>query len=193
MRREDNQIANGFLISFAMCCVFLIIYLIVQCGVNRINTKKDWYVEITNEYINLRSETNTYGVVYGKVRKGEKYKALEVKEDDTYFWYKIRYENDKEYWIANPKATYYLKDYNNPNDITAPILKFYDNTYKTHSIDTITYEHLEIIEDSTDYTLTHTVFKSEDNLYWITYTIKDKAGHSCSKTQQVIFEVEPIL
>ena len=85
---------------------------------------------------------------------------------------------------------------NNPNDIATPVIKYYDDVYKVVSIDDINYKHLEVVEDTDDYEITHIVYhevkKSEFiDQYWILYTITDGAGKSSSKLQKIEFEEKP--
>jgi len=40
--------------------------------------KKGWYVEITQEYINVREDANTNAKILGKALKGELYEVLDM-------------------------------------------------------------------------------------------------------------------
>ena len=160
--------------------------------------KKGWYVEITYQTpINVRLEPNENAKAVGKVNKGEIYRALDVdtKSSDIYFWYKIDY-NGEEGWIASVRKNPWVEDHNNPIDILTPKITFAEDEVNFRSINDINYKHLTITEDSTDYTITHTVYHEvvkERNIdqYWIKYTITDKSGKSSSKTQKIIFEIAP--
>ena len=159
--------------------------------------KKGWYIEITyDQPINVRDIPSTEGEVLGKAKKGEVYKVLDVKTDaKTYYWYKVEYKNDIGY-IASGKKIHWVNDVNNPNDIAVPIIKYYDSVYKVVSIDDINYKHLEVIEDTDKYTITHVVYHEVNpsegiNQYWIEYTITDGAGKSSSKLQKIEFEEKP--
>lgn len=172
-------------VFLAICFTFVYIFKDKKVIIN----EDDWYVEVTNEYINVRSEASAYSSKIGTVYEGAKFKVLDINLDDEYYyWYYIQVDYYNEGWIASGRETSYLTDFNNPHDIKSPTLKFYDEIYYTYSIETITYDHLEITDDKNDYIVSHEVFKSEDNLYWITYTVTDAAGHSISKTQQTVFE-----
>jgi len=156
--------------------------------------KKGWYVEIIYEDpINVRNVPSTNGKELGKVNKGEIYKVLDINtESNIYNWYKIEY-GDTEGWIASGTKIYWVNDVNNPNDIAAPIIKYHEDVYRVVSIDDINYEHLEIVEDTDDYEIKHTVYhevkKSEFiDQYWILYTITDGTGKSSSKLQKIEFE-----
>ena len=159
--------------------------------------KKGWYVEITYDTpINVRTNPKTNAEAIGKVNKGEVYKVLDVNmESSAYYWYKIEFE-DTEGWIASGKKIHWVKDVNNPNDIATPVIKYYDDVYKVVSIKDINYKHLEIVEDTDKYEITHIVYhevkKSEFiDQYWILYTITDGADKSSSKLQKIEFEEKP--
>jgi len=159
--------------------------------------KKGWYVEIIhNDPINVRNTPNTSGKEIGKVNKGEVYKVLDVDmKSVSYYWYKIEFE-DTVGWIASGRKIHWVNDVNNPNDIATPIIKYYDDVYSVVSIKDINYKHLEIIEDTSDYEITHVVYHEVEKTkfidqYWILYTITDGAGKSSSKLQKIEFEEEP--
>ena len=158
--------------------------------------KKGWYVEITNEYINVRDDAHANANLLGTVNKGEVYKVLDMNFDNTaYYWYKIEY-NDSEAQIASRRKSPYVNDFNNPTDIAIPEVKFEENVYKVVSIDDINYKHLEVVEDRDEYEITHEIYhevKKSENIeqYWIYYTITDAAGKSSSKLQKIEFEETP--
>lgn len=157
---------------------------------------KEWYVEITNSYINVREKPQAYANLLGAVYEGEKYEVLDMNLDDyTFVWYKIKTDDSKENWIASKRTSPYLKDNNNPNDIATPVIKLFDNIYYVDTIDDIDYKHLEVWDDRDGYEVTHKVYKEiaeYNNIqYWIVYTVKDKAGKTASKTQRIIFTKNP--
>ena len=159
--------------------------------------KKGWYVEITyNDPINVRSKPSTNGDELGKVNKGEIYKVLDINYDSSaYYWYKIEFE-DTVGWIASGRKIHWVNDVNNPNDIATPVIKYHEDVYKVINIKDINYKHLEVVEDTDDYEITHIVYhevvKSQFiDQYWILYTITDGAGKSSSKLQKIEFEEEP--
>jgi len=159
--------------------------------------KKGWYVEITyKEPIRVRSIPSTTGEEIGTVKKGEVYKVLDINtKSSAYYWYKIEFE-DTEGWIASGKKNHWVNDFNNPNDIATPVIKYHEDVYKVVSIKDINYKHLEIVEDTKDYKITHVVYhevkKSEFiDQYWILYTITDGSGKSSSKLQKIEFEEKP--
>ena len=158
--------------------------------------KEGWYVEITEEYINIRDNSHTNANILGKALNGEVYEVLDMNFDNSaYFWYKIEYKG-KEAWIASKRSKPYVNDVNNPTDILTPIIKYHEDIYKVVSINDINYKHLEVIEDRDDYEITHVVYheykpKEFKDQYWILYTIKDAAGKSSSKLQKIEFEEKP--
>ena len=158
--------------------------------------KKGWYVEIKNEYINVREDAHANADKLGEVKAGEVYKVLEMNFDNSaYYWYKIEY-NGEEAWIASKRKTPYVNDYNNPTDIAIPVIKYHEDVYKVVSIDDINYKHLEVVEDRDDYEITHVVYheyvpSEYKDQYWIKYTITDAAGKSSSKLQKIEFEERP--
>lgn len=155
-----------------------------------------WYVEITNSYINVREEPNTYSSILGKVNEKGKYEVLDINLDNgKYFWYYIEYEQNKKGWIASSRTNPYLVDYNNPTDIAVPTLKFFDDIYYVDSIDEVNYEHLEVIDDKNDFKVTHKIYKEKiengNYQYWIDYIVTDGSGKKTSKMQKIIFLNEP--
>ena len=160
--------------------------------------KKGWYIEVIHDVpINVRDQASTKGKTLGTVSKGEVYKVLDVDtiSSNTFFWYKIEYNNTKGY-VASGRKIHWVNDYNNPNDIQVPTIRFKEGTYKVASIADINYKHLEVIEDTDDYKITHQIYhevKPSEYIdqYWILYTITDGAGKSSSKMQKIEFDVKP--
>lgn len=175
---------------FILLCV-IVSFLIVGITVRLINNEK-WHVEITNDFINVRSEPGVYSRIVGKVEKGETYKVLDVNLDDkNYYWYYIEIDYFNTGWIASDRKNPYLKDFNNPYDIIPPTIKYYEDVYYVKSIDDINYNHLEVT-DNTDYKIDHIVYyEEEQNQYWITYTVTDSGENQTSTTQKIVFETEP--
>ena len=158
--------------------------------------KKGWYVEITNDYINVRDNSHANASKLGEVYKGDVYKVLDMNFDNTaYYWYMIEYKG-KEAWIASKRKTPFLKDYNNPTDIAVPVIKYHEDVYNVVNIDDINYKHLEVVDDRDEYTITHEVYheykpSEHKDQYWILYTVTDGAGKSSSKLQKIEFEEKP--
>lgn len=161
------------------------------------NLKDGWYVEIVNEYINIREKPDRYSNSYSKVHKGEVYKVLDINlENKNNFWYHIQIDKKKTGWIANPRTEKYLIDHNNPSDIAIPIIKLSGKEYRVNSIKDISYDHLTLWDDREGYEVTHIVYheykaKEDVDQYWIKYTITDKAGKSSSKTEKIFFTITP--
>ena len=158
--------------------------------------KKGWHIEVQNDYINIRKEASATSDILGEVKKGEVYKVIEVETVGNTQWYKIEYEKDKYGWIFNSNSSDYLDDINNPEDIYAPTLKFFDTVYYVNSIDEITYEHLEVEDDKPGVTVTHKVYhevnsETGKDQYWIQYTATDAVGKSVSKVQKIEFNERP--
>ena len=158
--------------------------------------KKGWHVEIENDYINIRKEASATADILGEVKKGEVYKVLEVETVGDTYWYKIEYEKDKYGWIFNYNSSDYLEDNNNPEDIAAQTLQFFNDVYYVDSIDDINYDHLEVEDDKPGVTVTHKVFhevnaETGKDQYWIQYTATDAVGKSVSKVQKIEFNERP--
>ena len=183
--------------------IIIIVAFITQIVVDNANA---WKVEITNDYVNVRKDHSVYETQIDKVYKGDTYKVIEIYLDDpNYVWYKIELDGGSEGWIASGRNEPYVKEINNPNasseedyfvDYKKPILRFFEDTYKTESIDTITLDHLEIIEDS-EYEVTYEVYKEEEPIdvpgpqYWIQYTVVDAFNNKTVKVQRIEFEITP--
>lgn len=158
--------------------------------------KNGWHIEVENDYINIRKEASATADILGEVKKGEVYKVVEVETVGNTQWYKIEYEKDKYGWIFNSSNSNYLDDVNNPEDIAAPTLKFYESVYYANSIDEITYDHLDVEDDKPGVTVTHQVYhevnsETGKDQYWIQYTATDAVGKSVSKVQKIEFNVRP--
>ncbi len=189
---------------FLIFMVIVIVGVLTYFGIKQVmenkkisEIKKGWYVEITyDEPIRVRETANTKGKEIGAVNKGEVYKVLEVNLDSNiYYWYKIAYK-DTEGWIASRRNKPWVNDVNNPTDIAVPEVKFKNDVYKVRSIDDITYKHLEVVEDTDNYTITHKIYHEVKpsefiDQYWILYTITDGAGKSSSKMQKIEFDIKP--
>jgi len=159
--------------------------------------KKGWHVEVVYKTpINVRTKPSTEGDKIGEAKKGEVYKVLDINmESSAYYWYKIEYGNEIG-WIASGKKINWVKDINNPNDIAVPVIKYHEDVYNVVSINDIDYDHLEIIEDTDEYEITHIVYHEVNaakfiDQYWILYTITDGADKSSSKLQKIEFEETP--
>ena len=194
-----KQVLKCILFLVIIAGGFLIYFKIGDIKKNKLyeEIKNAWYVEITLDKINVRKDHYEDEEAIGKVKKGEIYKVLDIDTTSSsiYFWYKIDYKGE-EGWIASGRKNHWLEDHNNPNDIQTPEIKFESNLYQVRSIDDINYKHLEVIEDSDDYEITHTVYHEIDlerfiDQYWILYTITDASGKSSSKMQKIEFEITP--
>ena len=166
----------------------------------KIDFKNDWYVEITNDFINVRSYSKASSKWLGEVYSGEKFPVSDVdyESSNTYYWYKIEYEVNKYGWIASDKNDAYLIDYNNPNDIAVPTIKI---LYFLHAkdINSITFDNLEVWDDKGKPEITYKVYHekgiNKDNeyvdQYWIMYTVTDKSGKFDSKLGSIEFDIAP--
>ena len=72
-------------------------------SLSQLKEGKFMVVEVTNEFINVRSESSTKSNKIGQVFKGEKYVVIDLVNGSSYKWYKIKDENGIEGFIANPK------------------------------------------------------------------------------------------
>ncbi len=186
--------------------VFLVIVvLIVGIFIYYKVDQKKWKIEVISKEINYRSDHDANSNLIGKVRKGSKFKVLEVYLDDPYFiWYKVK-RNMSTGWIASDRYDPYVKEINSPNsevkeatvvDYNPPVLRFFDDVYYVKDIESINYDHLEVTDDSS-YHLSHVVYYEEHPedtdipQYWIQYIAEDEAGNKASKIQKIVFENEP--
>ena len=163
----------------------------------KIDPSKDFYVEVTNEYINIREESKQLSNNLGRVKKGEKYLVYDVNSSDgSYIWYKIKYDKDKYGWIANKKGSPYLNEYNNPEDVSNPTIKILYLPYQAKNINSIGFENLEVWDDKgtpeITYEIYHEVKESEGiDQYWILYTVTDDVGKTAQKLGSIEFETKP--
>lgn len=172
-------------------------YTKVYNKVEKIDPSKDFYVEVTNEYINIREESKQLSNNLGRVKKGEKYLVYDVNSSDgSYIWYKIKYDKDKYGWIANKKGSPYLNEYNNPEDVSNPTIKILYLPYQAKNINSIGFENLEVWDDKgtpeITYEIYHEVKESEGiDQYWILYTVTDEVGKTAQKLGSIEFETKP--
>ena len=200
--------------------IFLIIVVIIGLGVGgylffkkqneekRIaEIKKGWYIEVANDYINVRDEATTLSDRLGKIKKGEVYKVLDLvnkKKDKECYWYHIELKDNKQGYVCNPKGDNnrgkYLIDYGNTNDLYTPTISYKEEVYKVENIDKITYDHLSLWDDQEGYKVTHKVYHEKEKCnsksdgiekYWIKYTITDTSDKSASTTQKIEFDEKP--
>lgn len=163
----------------------------------KIDPSKDFYVEVTNEYINIREESKQLSNNLGRVKKGEKYLVYDVNSSDgSYIWYKIKYDKDKYGWIANKKGSPYLNEYNNPEDVSNPTIKILYLPYQAKNINSIGFENLEVWDDKgtpeITYEIYHEVKEGEGiDQYWILYTVTDEVGKTAQKLGSIEFETKP--
>ena len=163
----------------------------------KIDPSKDFYVEVANEYINIREESKQLSNNLGRVKKGEKYLVYDVNSSDgSYIWYKIKYDKDKYGWIANKKGSPYLNEYNNPEDVSNPTIKILYLPYQAKNINSIGFENLEVWDDKgtpeITYEIYHEVKESEGiDQYWILYTVTDEVGKTAQKLGSIEFETKP--
>lgn len=168
--------------------------------------KKGWYIEVVNDFINVREDASSLSLKLGKVKKGQVFKVLDLKDkkkDKECYWYHIEYKGDQTGYVCNPKdekKTKYLNDYNDPNDLYTPKISYKEEVYKVKSIDKITYDHLTLWDDHDDYKVTHKVYHEKEKCdsksdgiekYWIRYTITDATGKNASTTQRIEFTEKP--
>lgn len=166
--------------------------------------KSAWKIEITEEMVNVREEHGLYEYKVGTAVSGDIFKVLDFYDEDArYVWYKVKLKNGTIGWIASGRNVPYVKEINNPKGIASyeidyakPKIRFFEEDYVVYDIKSISYNHLEIIEDS-EYTIEHIVYyeehpkDKEEPQYWIKYIVTDAFGNKASKVQRIIFTVEP--
>lgn len=196
-------VATFFVLVIIMIAGFGIFVFMNEKEKNKIR----WKVEIIHEYINVRDNPSTDSTVIGKAPQGNIYNVLSVNLDHpSYVWYEIEYRKGMSGWIASERNIPYVKEYNNPNykddedaqesyeiDYINPVIKYFDDKYYTYDINSISYDHLEI-EDDSEYEITNKLYVEECINYrnfWIQYIVKDSFGNTSKKVQRIVFEVEP--
>ncbi len=169
-----------------------------------------WKIEIVIDKVNIRSDHTNLEAKIGEAKKGVVYKVLEIYlEDDKFVWYKVSLGKDSEGWIASSRKEPYVKEINNPKSLDSdeaseeyfieynpPVVKYYEDVYEVDNIENITYDHLEITDES-EYTVSHEVYYEEkpkdSNIpqYWIQYVVTDKFGNTTKKVQKIEFQTKP--
>ena len=170
--------------------IFLCMFSVSKLKKDSLSFEDKWYIEITSDYINIRATPSQYALGRGQVLKGDKFLVQDIYTDDKKFvWYLI----DKG-WVADLRYNKYLIDYNNPNDIAPPILKYNKEIYYANSFSEITMDHLDIWDDQPGYEKFFIVYHEKNDSidqYWIKYTVVDISGKAVSKTQKIIFNEPP--
>ncbi len=180
-----------------------------------IENKNAWKIEIINAEVNIRELPDATSNDLGDAFLGDVFKVVELYEEDLKFvWYKVEYDKDKFGWISSARQVPYVKEINNPNGLSSssddefildyerPQITYVEPDgyiiYSTYDLNSINYEHLNIIEDS-EYTITHKVFyeakpvDSDTPQWWIQYFVEDVNGNKKDATQRIEFEVEPAI
>lgn len=190
-------------IAISLIVVGLVGYACVRyhCLNNlKIDLDNDWYIIVTNDFINVRREPDASSQKYGQVKEKEVYKVKDfiINKNGSgleYFWYKIRYDNT-DGWITSGEKKDYLKDYNNPNDLANPSINFLYLPYIAKDVDSIGFENLKLSDDKGIMDISYKVYREYDSYsglsnYWIKYTVYDKSYKKTSKIGSIIFENEP--
>lgn len=191
---------------FTLLILAAILAALIFFGKRYYDNLKAFKVEITQEEINVREEHDLYTNKLAEVKKGNKYNVIDIYLDDPrYVWYKIEYENNRYGWIASGRKNPYVVEINNPNgkgdveykeDYAKPIIKFFEEDYSVLDIESITYDHLTI-EDESDYKIKHEIYYEAhptdrpEPQYWIKYTVTDDFGNASTKVQRIIFVNPP--
>lgn len=113
----EKIITKKQIIITSIILILELISLIIICFKNNndiyketiIQANSDFQIEVINDYINIRSSSNTESKVLGSVNKGDIYNVLDVTGTTTHVWYKINYKGKKGY-IASPKEEPYIKE-----------------------------------------------------------------------------------
>lgn len=162
--------------------------------------KEGWYVEVLSDYLNIRKEDDQNSSKLSEAKKGDVFAVLDMSVHGGNYWYKVEYDKEKTGWVCNPKGYEYLFDGNNPEDIKAPTIRFFDAVYYVDSIDKINYKHLEVTDDKEGVVVTHKVYHEvvessneyeNRDQYWIQYTATDAVGKTAKKVQKIVFNKRP--
>ena len=162
--------------------------------------KEGWYVEILNDYVNIRKEDDQNSSKLAEAKKGDVFAVIEMSIHGGNYWYKVEFEKERVGWVCNPKGYEYLYDGNNPEDIAFPTIRFFDTIYYVDSIDKINYNHLEVKDDREGVVITHKVYHEvvesaneyeNKDQYWIQYIATDAVGKIAKKVQKIVFNKRP--
>lgn len=166
-----------------------------------------WRIKITYEDgINIRSDHYSHVSHFNKAYAGEKYIVHDVwNEDPKFVWYQVELTKTKLVWIASAREEPWVEEINNPKakklntnyiDYDKPEVNFTTTPYETNTLNTITYDHVEIF-DRSKYEVSHQVYlegRTENNpeeQYWLEITVEDIFGNVTNKTQKVVFTTNP--
>lgn len=169
-----------------------------------IRYKNAWKIIIKEEFINIREEPTAYSNKLGEAKRNEIYVVTDMYyKDEKFVWYQVKLEDNKKAgWICSERNYPYVEEVNNPkkdedrefvSDYAKPVVKYEEDIYRTKDINSITYDHLKITDDS-EYKVTSVVYKEtcpDYHQYWIKYTVKDKYDNTTEKYQAIAFEEEP--
>ncbi len=189
---------------FKLLLVLLILFGVYKGVRKYLEYKNAWKIVIVEEKVNIREEATIYSNKLGEARRNDVFIVKEKVLENKYVWYKIVLKDDEEHtygWISSERKYPYVKEFNAKKakedktitDNAKPVIKYDEDVYHTKDINTITYDHLRITDDS-KYTITSEIYKEtcpSYHQYWIVYTVTDKFDNKATKTQAIAFEEEP--
>ena len=192
--------------KFIRIVLLILILFGAYKGVKKyIHYRTAWKVQVTTEFINIREESTPYSNKLGEAKRSDVYEVVEKVIKNEYVWYKIILKDDEKHpygWISSDRDVPSVKEINEKkgkekeevvSDSAKPIVKYDEDIYRTKDINSITYDHLKITDDS-EYKITSAVYKEncpDYHQYWIQYTVTDKYNNKTVKTQAIAFEEEP--
>lgn len=108
---------KNYIITLIVSIIISIISIFIIYNYNKkpiyhetiIQTNSDYQIEITNDFINVRTKPTTNSDKIGEVHEGDIYNVLDVVGGEHYIWYKISFEEQIGY-ISSGRKSPYLKE-----------------------------------------------------------------------------------
>lgn len=92
----------SFTLIIGLAIGIIIMQIINIARINKIDNLQTIYeIKILNEYINVRTQPTIKAKKIYEVVKDEKYRVVEVFEEETFSWYKIVFSDRRTGWIAS--------------------------------------------------------------------------------------------
>lgn len=108
---------KNYIITLIISIIISIISILIIYNYNKkpiyhetiIQTYSDYQIEITNDFINVRTKPTANSEKIGEVHEGDIYNVLDIIGGEHYIWYKISF-NEQIGYISSSRKSPYLKE-----------------------------------------------------------------------------------
>lgn len=114
---KEKTYNKNYTITIIVSIIISIISLLVIYSYNKkpiyhetiIQTNSEYQIEITNDFINVRTKPTTESEKIGEVHQGDIYNVLDIVGGEHYIWYKISF-NEQIGYISSSRKSPFLKE-----------------------------------------------------------------------------------